>query len=237
MLGCLQGAFEEEALMGCWRRHLLAFAPDGKTLASASKDQTVRLWDRATGRKRHTLRGHEDQVLSIAFAPDGKTLASGGSTKDPTVRLWDAVAGLPLATLGRHASFVYYQALAALYSDPERAVAVLQRRLRPAAGPEAKRLARLLADLDSDRFADRDKATRELEKLGRLAEPALRRLLADPPSLEVRIESWPCWRACKGRQYRSNWRRCGERKFWSAWAHPRQGNCCANGREVSRGPG
>jgi WD40 repeat protein len=66
----------------------VAFSPDRKTLASASGDQTVRLWDVATHQALgEPLRGHIDAVHSVAFSPDGKTLASGG--KDHTVWLWD----------------------------------------------------------------------------------------------------------------------------------------------------
>jgi len=56
----------------------VAISPDGKTLASGSKDKTVKLWDVATGKEVVTLKGHTDPVLSVAFGPDGKTLASGG---------------------------------------------------------------------------------------------------------------------------------------------------------------
>ena len=71
--------------------HDVAFAPDGKMLATASSDQVVRLWDVATGKGRRTLRGHRGNVLSVAFAPDGKTLATG--SLDQTVRLWVAATG------------------------------------------------------------------------------------------------------------------------------------------------
>jgi WD40 repeat protein len=72
------------------RTRALAFAPDGRTLASASGG-VVTLWDPAEGRLRTTLSGHDDEVCALAFAPDGRTLAS--SSLDGTVRLWDAVEG------------------------------------------------------------------------------------------------------------------------------------------------
>jgi WD40 repeat protein len=69
----------------------VAFAPDGKTLASGSWDKTVRLWDVATGKELATLRGHAAQIRSVAFTPDGKLLASGSA--DETVKLWDVATG------------------------------------------------------------------------------------------------------------------------------------------------
>jgi hypothetical protein len=66
----------------------VAFSPDGKTLASASEDQTVTLWDVATRKPLgEPLAGHKDLVNSVAFSPDGKTLAS--ASEDHTVILWD----------------------------------------------------------------------------------------------------------------------------------------------------
>jgi WD40 repeat protein len=76
----------------------VAFAPDGTTLATASTDGTVILWDLTDpaqpGRLGQPLTGHTEGVNSVAFAPDGTTLAAGGTTlaaggTDGTVILWD----------------------------------------------------------------------------------------------------------------------------------------------------
>jgi len=73
----------------------VAFSPDGKTLASASEDETIRFWDVASRQPRGTpLRGHTDAVTSAAFSPDGKTLASASA--DKTIRLWDVMSRQPL---------------------------------------------------------------------------------------------------------------------------------------------
>jgi WD40 repeat protein/serine/threonine protein kinase len=68
----------------------VAFSPDSKTLASASEDGTVKLWDMATGQERATLR-HSDFSRAVAFSPDGKTLASVNN--GAIVTLWDVAAG------------------------------------------------------------------------------------------------------------------------------------------------
>ena len=75
----------------------LAFAPDGKTLATGSLDWTVKVWNLATGMVEHSLEGNREAIDALAFAPDGKTLAS--SSRDGTTRLWDVARGVERKTL------------------------------------------------------------------------------------------------------------------------------------------
>ncbi len=74
--------------------HSSALSGDGKTLAVASSDSLITLWDAANGEKLHVLKGHVGAILALAFSPDGKTLVSGGI--DRILRLWNTETGEPV---------------------------------------------------------------------------------------------------------------------------------------------
>ncbi|PHQ48828.1 hypothetical protein BLA24_27560 [Streptomyces cinnamoneus] len=78
----------------------VAYSPDGRTLATASDDHTVKLWNVTSKRLITTLRGHTRGVDALAFSPDGKVLASGG--EDGSAKLWHLPTNTVIATLAGH---------------------------------------------------------------------------------------------------------------------------------------
>ncbi len=82
--------------------HALTFARDGKRVATAGSDGTIRLWDTGRWELARTIRVHEvnglpAHVSCVAFRPDGKVLASAG--QDRMVRIWDAQTGNEIDSL------------------------------------------------------------------------------------------------------------------------------------------
>jgi len=84
----------------------MAYSPDGRRLAYAHHDATVRVVDTATGREVAVLRGHDAQVSSLAFSPDSTLVATGGGFPDNGVRLWRAETGERVAALDGHRNSV-----------------------------------------------------------------------------------------------------------------------------------
>jgi hypothetical protein len=78
----------------------LAYSSDGRRLATAGMDKSVRLWDADTGQQIRCFEGHTEAVLSVALSPDGRHVLSG--SQDRTVRLWDADTGKQVRQLGEH---------------------------------------------------------------------------------------------------------------------------------------
>jgi WD40 repeat protein len=176
----------------------LAFSPSGRWLAGAAGHDVV-VWEWATGQECRRWPGHHAGVTSVAVAAAGRTLVSGSA--DTTVLVWDATGreGAPPVVasdldrlwteLADGKAATAYRAVGALAAHPGLAVPLLRKRLQPAAVPAEREIDRLLADLDSDDFATRERATTALAKLGEPAESALRELLAAHPSPEARLRA------------------------------------------------
>jgi hypothetical protein len=144
------------------------------------------------------LKGHQGEVTALAFAPDGKTLVSGSA--DFTLLVWDVshldkpapMLELPpkkldalwtdLAAVDARNAF---QAIHVLARASKQSVPFLNDHLKPAT-LDPQRIAKLVADLDSEQFKTRKNAGDDLEKLGELAEPALRKALEGNPTLEIK---------------------------------------------------
>ena len=177
----------------------LTFSPDGRTLVGGCKDGIVRLWEMASGQERRRFQGHTAAVHGVAFSSDGQTLLSG--SEDTTALVWDItgrIDGPRRTVLKDHQLDALWTDLASddarrahdavwtLVACPRQSVSFLKEKLHPVVAVNPERTAQLIAGLDSELFAERERAAKELERLGESVLPALRRALADRPSPELR---------------------------------------------------
>jgi WD40 repeat protein len=177
----------------------VAFSPNGRFLV-AGNWMGVRLWDLATSQSCGELLGYQGDGMSLAFSADGKLLATGGA--DTTVLQWDvadrlrldlAEAKAPEPLAARWADLAStdarkaYETVWSLARSPTASVGWLSKQLRPVPPANAKRVAKLIADLDDEGFETRKSAMQELEALGELAGPALRKALKTATDVDLRL--------------------------------------------------
>jgi outer membrane protein assembly factor BamB len=176
----------------------ITFSHDGRALAWGGwEDPTIHLLELSSRKERHHFTGHQGRILALNFSRDGRLLVSGGN--DATALVWDLVG--PKAAGDKDLSI---EELASLWKDlgdvdapkayqsvrrlarSAAAVKFLGTQVQPLAAPDEKQVAKLIADLDSDDFDVREKATKELGRLGDQVARACRKALADRPSPEMR---------------------------------------------------
>ena len=175
----------------------LLFSPSGRYLAWVNNHSTIHVWDTRRDELLPPFHGHDDGITGLAFTADDRAIAS--SSADSTILLWDiatAAAKLPAPQSGDVAKAwmeladpnaeVAFKAIRVLLSSPEAAVKIVGDHLKPAVTPDVKQIDQHLRDLDSTKFAERDRAMRELEQFGDRAGPNLERFLAGSPSAEAR---------------------------------------------------
>jgi len=179
----------------------VAFSPDGTLLACKNTDHSIRVYDVVSGKEIGRFKGHQGPVSALAFTADGKRLATGSS--DTTLLVWD-VAGLkreptpsPLELKAEEVADGWRElvgddgekaltAILKLSRGPKQTVPFLREQIKPAVPADPKKVAKLIADLDSEDFQERSGAVEELERLGDLAMPALQKALTGQPTLETR---------------------------------------------------
>jgi WD40 repeat protein len=199
---------QERGRLPCVFAHGAAFSPDGWTLASAGgnawrqepEHSDVTLWDLATLAELDRLSGHRQTASVLAFSPDGTRLASAGA--DSSILIWDTTGYAAAkrlkavdlteadlkdcwAALAGEDAKAAYLAVRRLARGGKAAAAFLATHVEPAKADRTA-IPKLIAALDSDKVAERDEASKQLEALGRLAEEPLREVLAGKPSPELR---------------------------------------------------
>lgn len=170
----------------------LRFSADGQLLAT-SDGEVVHVWETATGKELRAFHGHRGQVNWLAFSRGGRRL--GSASRDSTVLIWDVTGQAEALTsdaaieeawkaLEGEDAWRAQKAVWSLARTSAKTVRLLQGKLRPVKPVSREQLEGLIKDLDSEEFTTREKATVELQQLGDLAEPAVRRALEGKPGLE-----------------------------------------------------
>ncbi len=177
----------------------LRFSHDGRLLAWVNNRNTIHVLDVRTGVLAGPFTGHDGAITGLAFTRDDRALAS--SSSDCTILVWD----LSPKTVARTASDgnanedwqalrgddagKAFTAMRALAAHPETTLRIAGEHLKPAEPIDPQWLAARLRDLDNQQFAERERATHELEEAGDRVAPTLGRFLATRPSVEARARA------------------------------------------------
>ncbi len=186
------------------RRGCVVFSPDSRYLASVTDgwgliaNRSIRVFELATGTEVYSFK-RELPIFAAAFSPDGSKLAVGGADATAVIldlnnltgkkrrgQLTENELAANWESLGAADASKAYEARADLLHAPKSTVPFLAKRLQPAPAIDAKRVAGWIKNLDSNKFRERNAATRELEQLGELVREPLRQALAADPPLERR---------------------------------------------------
>ncbi len=156
----------------------IAFSPDGRSLATASPEGLVQIWETATWTVRTQYRGHLDRPTTLAFTSSGQLLSG---SRDTTVLAWDTSpprgdASVTLESawtdLAKQNASIAFKSQGRFVSAPSEAVKLFAEMIKPAPD-NAKRIQQSIVDLDSPRFAMRENASKTLSDLGEQAKPYL----------------------------------------------------------------
>jgi hypothetical protein len=179
----------------------VAASPSGRSLAVASGEPVIHLWDLVTGQEVGQFQGHQGGIISLAFSADGARLVSG--SLDTTALVWNVgkhtraaqPTDAPLAARELEALWTdlagkdvarAFAAQQTLGRHPAQAAALVRERLPAAKSVDPEQIAKRVADLSSRGLATRQKAVAELKEIGEQARPALVKALVGDVSLEVR---------------------------------------------------
>jgi WD40 repeat protein len=178
----------------------LVFSPRGDLLAQAGEDGIVHAWNVQTAKEQGRLVGHGGPVSGVAFTLDGSRLVSAST--DTTALIWDMAPWtvkpdmarkLPAADLEKHWTGLLdpdatkaFGGMTALGSAPADTVAFLNKHLEPTPPVDSELVAKLLVQLNSEKYKERQQASAELLKIGDRVVPAVEKALEAKPALELR---------------------------------------------------
>ncbi len=206
----------------------IAASPTGAQFAAVEWDDSITMYETASGAIRRRLKGHRGPVNQVAFTPDGGRLVS--VSEDGTGLVWDTSPPRPTGKFTTSAverakrwaallstdDTAAYRAMGELAADPAGTVAFLKAHLKSTPAPTDADVDRLLAGLAASKFADREAAARNLDALGVLAVPKVRDRLPKVNSAEVKSASTSSSSSTIGLVGRAA---TGSAKFgpWSCW--------------------